>query len=122
MPLIPDGAYRGVHATHVHWHQKLGRHRTVITALLPLVNQLIDRWEVTQIDLGKLAGASGCASFTRRTVCEVKGRRIQLLLVGEHTAQAIGVVTRTEQLAAALAQQIRAFWENGTALPECTDL
>lgn len=122
MPLIPDGAYRGVHATHVHWHQKLGRHRTVITVLLPLVNQIIDRWEVTQVDLGKLAGANSGASFTRRIRCEVKGRRVQLLLVCEHAAQAIGVVTRTETMAVTLALQITAYWESGIALPERIDL
>lgn len=110
MSLVPDGAYRGIYATHVHWHSKLGQHRTVITAALPLMNQLIDRWEVTKVDLGKLAGANGGASFTRRISCEVKGSRINLLLVDARAAQAVGVVTRSDACATELADEIRKAW------------
>ena len=108
-PLKIDDAYRGAHATHVRPHRKLGKHRTVITEALPLVNWLIDDDEVVGISFGKLAHASG-VEYKPRVECEIAGRRIKVLLVDKTAAQSIRVTAKTPELAPRVAARIKSKW------------
>ena len=52
--LRPDSLSRGQHATHLHKHHKLGRHRTVIKTAVPLINAAVGLQAVWRIDLGRI--------------------------------------------------------------------
>jgi hypothetical protein len=110
-PLQADGEYRGAHASHVHPHYKLGSHRTVLTAALPLVNWLIDDPDVNQIVFGKIAHASG-VRYTPRVECTVEGQKLTVLLVSAAAAQGIVLNVRDAKVAEKIAARIRARWES----------
>lgn len=52
--LKQDKRHRGENAVHVHWHQKLGRHKTIIKGTLLLVNLLLASRRVIQVNLGQM--------------------------------------------------------------------
>ncbi len=52
--LEPDGLRRGRGKTHVFFHQKLAKHRTLIDTAIPFVDALISLAEVRQLSLGKI--------------------------------------------------------------------
>ncbi len=108
-PLEVDGEYRGAHASHVHPHYKLGSHRTVLTAALPLINWLIDDVDVNHIVLGKLAHASG-VQYTPRVECTVEGQKLTVLLVSSAVAQAIVLNVRNPEASEKIAERIKAKW------------
>ena len=109
MPLQLDDAYRGPHAVHVHPHQKLGKHRSVIEAALPLINWLIDDAEVNSISFGKLVHASG-TEFTPRVECTVTGLEIKVLLVEKSAAQSIRVFAKKVKYVEQIATRIKTKW------------
>lgn len=109
-PLQVDNEYRGAHASHVHPHHKLGSHRTVLTAALPLINSLIDDADVNQVSLGKLAHASGVA-YTPRVECTVEGQKLTILLVTTSAAQAVVLNVRNKEAAETISTRIKTRWE-----------
>ncbi len=113
MPLIVDGEYRGAHASHVHPNQKLGKHRTVITSALPLMNWLIDDERVATISFGRLTHASGKV-YSPRVVCEVVDRLITVLLVDKTSAQSIRVWVRKPEHVEQLVARITSKWASDT--------
>ena len=108
-PLKVDGEYRGAHASHVHPHYKLGSHRTVLTAALPLINWLIDDPDVNHVVLGKLAHASG-VHYTPRVECVVAGQKLTALLVSKVAAQSITLNVRNAEAADKISARIQARW------------
>ena len=108
-PLEVDGEYRGAHASHVHPHYKLGSHRTVLTAALPLINWLIDDPDVNHVVLGKLAHASG-VQYTPRVECTVEGQKLTVLLVSSAVAQAIVLNVRNPEAAEKISARVTAKW------------
>ena len=108
-PLEVDGEYRGAHASHVHPHSKLGSHRTVLTAALPLINWLIDDPDVNHVVLGKLAHASG-VQYTPRVECTVEGQKLTVLLVSSAVAQAIVLNVRNPEAAEKISARVTAKW------------
>ncbi len=110
-PLRVDGEYRGTHASHVHPHYKLGSHRTILTAALPLLNWLIDDPDVNQVVLGKLAHAGG-VQYTPRVECTVEGQKLTVLLVSASAAQGLVLNVRTPEAAEKVAERIKAKWES----------
>ena len=106
MPLIPDGLDRGAHATHVHWHRKLKKHRTVINAARKTVNQLINDYRVTEVDLGRIFLPSG-ASFKPRIQARAVRKRVEMTIIGKDAAQIVCVTAKTEDAARAIADSMR---------------
>ncbi len=109
MPLIVDGEYRGTHASHVHPNQKLGKHRTVITSALPLMNWLVDDDSVANISFGRLTHASG-TMYSPRVVCTVVDRLITVLLVEKASAQTIRVWVRNRAHVESVVARIKSKW------------
>ncbi len=109
MPLKTDGNYRGPHASHVKGRRKLGKHRTIITAAIPLVDWLLTLETVTEVSFGKVANASG-EKFSPRAECFVSGRRIKVLLVSASSAQVFRIVTTSAEAAQNVAQAIQTRW------------
>ncbi len=52
--LKQDKRYRGENAVHVHWHPKLGRHKTVIKGAVELVNGLLADPRVIRVNLDQM--------------------------------------------------------------------
>ncbi len=109
MPLDVDDNYRGPAASHVDPHRKLGKHRTVITAALDLVEWLVDEDDVTVVRFGKMVTAAA-QMFTKRAALRVNGRKIHLLLVATTAAQNFVVVTKSPSLAEEYAEEIKRRW------------
>ncbi len=109
-PLEVDGEYRGAHASHVHPHHKLGSHRTLLTAALPLINWLIDDPDVNHVVLGKLAHASG-VQYTPRVECTVEGQKLTVLLVDKSAAQSFVLNVRNPEAAEKISARIQSRWE-----------
>lgn len=110
-PLQVDSEYRGAHASHVHAHFKLGSHRTVLTAALPLINWLIDDPDVNHIVLGKLAHASG-VQYIPRVECTVEGQKVTVLLVSPAAAQGIVLNVRNPEAAEKISARIKTKWNS----------
>ena len=108
-PLQVDNEYRGAHASHVHPHYKLGSHRTVLTAALPLLNWLIDDQDVNQVVLGKIAHASG-VQYNPRVECSIEGQKLTILLVSTTAAQAIVLNVRNPEAAENISARVQAKW------------
>src|SRR3989344_932284 len=90
MPLELDGLPRGRHALHVYPHGKLGRHMTLINEALPLVNLLIDRKDVREVDLGRIVVAKGGCDWQSVGVRGVQtGRKLQLTCIDPKAMQFI---------------------------------
>ena len=109
MPLKPDRVDRGEHATHVHHHPKLGRHRTVINTALPLVNELIDNKSVQQVMLGRIWYPTS-KPFTPYIGVEARGWRIGITISGEDAMQVIYAKTTDGDASRAVADLIRQTW------------
>jgi hypothetical protein len=107
MPLEPDGLPRGKHALHVYPHSKLAKHRTVIKAAWALVNELIDRKDVQEVDLGRIVVSKGGREWEHVGVhCKQKGRELHLTCVATDAAQLITVTFRVGTDLQVLAQEI----------------
>lgn len=92
MPLEPDGLPRGRHALHVYPHGKLGKHMTMINAAWQLVNTLIDRKDVKEVDLGRIIIAKGGRKWQNLGVrCTQKGRELHLTCTAPKAMQFITV-------------------------------
>lgn len=90
MPLELDGLPRGRHALHVYPHGKLGKHMTLINEVLPLVNILIDRKDVKEVDLGRIVVAKGGRDWQNVGVqCTQKWRKLQLTCIAPKAMQLI---------------------------------
>ena len=90
MPLEPDGLPRGRHALHVYPHGKLGKHMTMITAVWSLVNTLIDRKDVKEVDLGRIVVAKGGRDWQSIGVrCIQKERELHLTCTAPKAMQFI---------------------------------
>ena len=108
MPLEKDGLPRGRHATHVYPHGKLGRHMTVINAAWQLVNILIDRKDVKEVDLGRIVLAKGGRPWTRVGVrCKQRGRELSLNCIAPEAMQFISITFRVGADLVALSQEIQ---------------
>ena len=109
MPLKPDRVDRGDHATHVHRHPKLGRHRTVINTALPLVNKLIDNKSVELVMLGRIWYPTS-QSFTPYVGVEARGWRIGITISGEDAMQVIYAKAADGNASRSIADSIRQTW------------
>jgi hypothetical protein len=112
MPLRHDGNYRGPHASHVSRSRKLGRHKTIINAAMPLVDSLLSDGRIEKISFGKVAGNG---KFTPRADCIVVGSsigaNIKVLLVAEDCAQSFLIETKVDaKEAEKLAEVIKTRW------------
>ncbi len=110
MPLKNDDQYRGAHAIHVCSHKKIYKHRTVITAALPLANWLVDNPDVTMVAFGKIF--TGAAALTPRAIGYIPGKRIFLVLVARNAAQQMQITTKSQQAAQRLMVEISERWES----------
>jgi hypothetical protein len=111
VPLRADGNYRGPRSLHVREHRKLGKHRTLTYASLPLINWLIDHTEVTKVDFGRVAGSFASSRFTPRIECKQNGNKLRLVLVSVNSAQSFEVSANSESVAAALALKLQVQWK-----------
>ena len=95
MSLMQDGLDRGAHSYHVYAHAKLGKHQTVIRAAWTRVNQLVERKDVVEIDLGRIVCAKGGHPWTHIGVrCIQKGRRLEMTCTASDALQFITVTFR----------------------------
>lgn len=95
MPLIKDGLNRGAHSWHVYAHKKLGRHQTVIRAAWQLVNQLVDRSDVVQIELGRIIAHRLERRYYRQGIqCQQQGRQLQMICAAPDAVQFATVTFR----------------------------
>ena len=108
MPLQKDNEYRGAHAIHVYRQPKIGRHLTVITAAVPLVDWMLEDERVIQVIFGRIINASKL--FDPRIRCETQGSQILLVLVAPNAAQSVRVITRKAAAALELAPKIKQRW------------
>ena len=106
MPLTPDGLNRGAHATHVCWHPKLEKHRTVINGALEIVNRLIDDRLVTKVLLGRIF-LPDLNPFPTRVQAKADGKRIEMTVFAPDAAQIIHATTRSNGYAQRVADSIR---------------
>jgi hypothetical protein len=112
MPLKHDGNYRGPHASHVSRSRKIGRHKTIIKAAMPLMDSLLADGQVVKIAFGKIAGNG---KFVPRSACKVVaseiGANISVLLVAKDCAQSFLIETNVDAKAAErLATVINTRW------------
>jgi hypothetical protein len=109
MPLRLDGNYRGPRALHVRDHRKLGKHRTLITPSLGIVNWLIAQEEVTTVSFGKIVGAFD-AKFTPRVEIKPQKGGMKVLLVAKNCAQTFDITVRTPTAIDTLTKEIIREW------------
>ncbi len=107
MPLKKDGLDRGAHSWHVHPHKKLGRHQTVIRAMWQFVNQLIDRSDVVQVELGVILANPIIRNRFRQGIrCQQESRDLVMTCVAVDAVQFITVTFRVGTDLQILAQAI----------------
>lgn len=104
--LRPDNLYRGKHAIHVRKNRKLGRHRTVLKAALPLTNQLLACEEVWRIDLGLISARHRSRTVgimygsqqakIALTVCDVRWKQCFVISLrsSEAVASVVGILRK----------------------------
>ena len=106
MPLIPDGLDRGAHATHVHWHRKLEKHRTIINAAYLIVDKLIDDERVNMVELGRVFLPSN-GPFKPRVQASAVRKRVEMTIFGSDAAQIIYVKTKSNDVARSIADSLQ---------------
>ncbi len=107
MPLKHDGNYRGPHASHVSRSNKIGKHKTIITAAMPLIDSLLSSEQVSTIHFGRVVNNG---TFTPRSECKVSGQRVKTLLVAHDCAQMFTIETKNAEAAQKLAGVIKTRW------------
>jgi len=109
MPLKHDGNYRGPHASHVSRSSKLGKHKTVITAAMPLIDSLLSNEQVSKIHFGRVVNNG---TFTPRSECKVSGQKIRTLLAAHDCAQTFTIEVKSAEAAGKVAEAIKTRWTN----------
>lgn len=93
--LKKDRAWRGFEAIHVRKHPKLGKHRTILSVAVPVIETVLALREVSRVHLGLIANVSSAkAPKIPEIAISDWGNHLRVVIRGQGAAQIFRITTK----------------------------